>query len=227
MEKNIPNHLGVIIDGNRRWAREKGLPTLEGHKKGLNALRSLMKWVKERGIKTLTIYVFSIENWNRSKEEVSYLMNLLKGAFKDDEKLTGVKGVKIRMAGEREMIPKDVLEIIEKVENDTKDNKEMTINFAFSYGGRKEIIHSIKQIINKKIPEDQITEKTVYDNLYVTEDVDLIIRTGKEKRLSGFLIWQSPYSEFYFLDKYWPDFNENDLDNILLDYSNRQRRFGK
>ena len=227
MKKNIPNHLGVIIDGNRRWARERGLLTLEGHKKGLSMLRSLMKWVKERGIKTLTIYVFSIKNWNRSKEEVSYLMNLLKGVFKDDEKLTGVKGLKIRMAGERNMVPKDILEIIEKVENDTKDNKEMTVNFAFSYGGRKEIVHSIKQIINKKIPEDQITEKVVCDNLYVTEDVDLIIRTGKEKRLSGFLIWQSPYSEFYFLEKYWPDFNENDLDNILLDYSNRQRRFGK
>ena len=227
MEKSIPNHLGVIIDGNRRWAKERGLSTLEGHKKGLDALKSLIGWVKGRGIKILTVYVFSIENWNRSKKEVSYLMNLFRGVFKNDQKLAGTEDVRIRMAGERDMIPEDILKIIKKVEEDTKDNKAMTVNFAFSYGGRKEIIHSIKKIVSKKIPENEITEKTVSDNLYVTEDVDLIIRTGKEKRLSGFLTWQSFYSEFYFLEKYWPDFNEDDLDSVLLDYSNRQRRFGK
>jgi len=227
MEKNIPYHLGVVIDGNRRWAKERGLPTLEGHKKGLGILKSLIGWAKKRGIKILTVYVFSIENWNRSKKEVSYLMSLFREVFKDSQKMTEIKNVKIRIVGEREMVPKDILEIIEKVENDTKEHREMIVNFSFSYGGRKEIIHSIKNIIDKKIPKDQVTEKIVSDNLYITKDVDLIIRTGKEKRLSGFLTWQSSYSELCFLEKYWPDFNENDLDNILLDYSNRQRRFGK
>ena len=227
MEKNIPYHLGIIIDGNRRWAKEKGLPNLEGHRKGLDVLKSSIGWVKERGIKILTIYIFSTENWNRSKKEVSYLMSLFKEVFKDSHKIAEIKNVKIRIVGERGMIPKDILEIIEKVESDTKENKDMVVNLAFSYGGRKEIIHSIKRIIDKKISKDKVTEKVVSDNLYVTEDIDLIIRTGKEKRLSGFLTWQSSYSELCFLEKYWPDFNEEDLDSILLDYSNRQRRFGK
>ncbi len=227
MEKNVPHHLGVIIDGNRRWANEKGLHTLIGHKKGLDVLKSLIGWAKEKGIKILTVYVFSIENWNRSKEEVSYLMNLFKKVFKDSPTIPEMKNVRVKIVGEKEMISQDILEIIEKIEYNTKANKEMVVNFAFSYGGRKEIIHSIKKIINQKIPSDQVAEKIVSDNLYIAENIDLIIRTGKEKRLSGFLTWQSSYSELCFLEKYWPDFNENDLDDILLDYSNRQRRFGK
>lgn len=227
MEKNIPSHLGVIIDGNRRWAKEKGLPSLEGHKKGLDVLKSLIGWTKEKGIKILTVYVFSTENWNRSKQEVSYLMNLFKKVFKDSQKIAEMKNVRVRIVGEREMVSQDILEIIERVENDTKNNTDMVVNFAFSYGGRKEVINSIKRIIDKKISRDQVTEKIVSDNLYITEDVDLIIRTGKEKRLSGFLTWQSSYSELCFLEKLWPDFNESDLDDILLDYSNCQRRFGE
>ena len=227
MGKNIPFHLGVIIDGNRRWAKEKGLPSLEGHKKGLDVLKSLIGWTKEKGIKILTVYVFSTENWNRSKQEVSYLMNLFKKVFKDSQKIAEMKNVRVRIVGEREMVSQDILEIIEKVEGDTKNNTGMVANFAFSYGGRKEVINSIKRIIGKKISGNQITEKIVSDNLYITEDVDLIIRTGKEKRLSGFLTWQSSYSELCFLDKLWPDFNESDLDDVLLDYSNRQRRFGE
>ena len=227
MEKNVPHHLGVIIDGNRRWAREKGLPTLEGHKKGLDILKSLIGWAKKRGIKILTIYSFSIDNWNRSKTEVSYLMNLFRKTFEDSQKIAEMENVKIKVVGEKEMIPQDILEIIKKVEDDSKENKDMVVNIAFSYGGRKEIINSIKEIINKKIPVNQITEKIVSDNLYIPENADLIIRTSNEKRLSGFLTWQSSYSEFYFLEKHWPDFSEEDLDNILLDYSNRQRRFGK
>ena len=227
MEKNIPSHLGVIIDGNRRWAKEKGLPSLEGHKKGLDVLKSLIGWTKEKGIKILTVYVFSTENWNRSKQEVSYLMNLFKKVFRDSQKIAEMKNVRVRIVGEREMVSQDILEIIERVEGDTENNTGMVANFAFSYGGRKEVINSIKRIIDKKISGNQITEKIVSDNLYITEDVDLIIRTGKEKRLSGFLTWQSSYSELCFLDKLWPDFNESDLDDVLLDYSNRQRRFGE
>jgi len=187
----------------------------------------LIGWARKKGIKILTVYVFSTENWNRSKQEVSYLMNLFKEVFKDSQKIAEMKNVKVKIVGEREMVSQDILEIIKRVEDDTKNNTAMVVNFAFSYSGRKEVINSIKKIIDKKIPADQVTEKIVSDNLYIAEDVDLIIRTGKEKRLSGFLTWQSSYSEFCFLDKYWPDFNEDDLDDVLLDYSNRQRRFGK
>ena len=227
MEKNIPNHLGVIIDGNRRWAQEKGLPTLEGHRNGINLLEFLIDWCKERKIKILTIYIFSTENWNRSEKEVSYLMGLFKEVFRKNRSITEGKNVRIKIAGERDIIPRDILEIIQKLENDTIDNTGMVVNLAFSYGGRKEVVHSVKEIIRKKIPENKITENLVSENLYIPEDVDLIIRTGKEKRLSGFLTWQSFYSEFYFLEKFWPDFNKDDLDKILLDYSNRQRRLGK
>ena len=227
MDKNIPNHLGVIIDGNRRWAKEKGLSTLEGHKKGLDILKSLIRWSKDKGVKILTIYIFSIENWERSKEEVSYLMGLFKKVFNENQIMAETKNIRIKIAGEREMIPEDILNIIKKIESDTIDNKGMVVNFAFSYGGRKEIIHSVKEVIKKNLTGDEITEKVISDNLYITENVDLIIRTGKEKRLSGFLTWQSFFSEFYFLEKYWPDFTENDLDSILLNYSHRQRRLGR
>ena len=227
MDNNIPNHLGVIIDGNRRWAKEKGLSALEGHKKGLDILKSLIRWSKDKGVKILTIYIFSIENWGRSKEEVSYLMSLFKKVFNENQIMAETKNIRIKIAGEREMIPEDILNIIKKIESDTIDNKGMVVNFAFSYGGRKEIIHSVKEVIKKNLTGDEITEKVTSDNLYITENVDLIIRTGKEKRLSGFLTWQSFFSEFYFLEKYWPDFTENDLDNVLLNYSNRQRKLGK
>jgi len=222
-----PHHLGVIIDGNRRWAREKGLPTLEGHRKGLEALKSLIKQVKSKGIKILTIYVFSTDNWNRSKEEVSYLMNLFKEVFKSGREMAQEDNIKMRIVGESNLAPKPIIEIIKRINNETTNNDGMIVNFAFSYNGRKEIIHGIKEIINKGIPIEEIDEKVVSENLYVKDDIDLIIRTGKEKRLSGFLTWQSIYSEFYFLDKYWPDFNEDDLDKILNNYANRQRRFGK
>ena len=227
MDNNIPNHLGVIIDGNRRWAKEKGLSALEGHKKGLDILKSLIRWSKDKGVKVLTIYIFSIENWGRSKEEVSYLMSLFKKVFINNQIMAETKNIRIKIAGERKMIPVDVLDIIKKIESDTIDNKGMVVNFAFSYGGRKEIIHSIKEVIKKNLVGDEITEKVISDNLYINEDVDLIIRTGKEMRLSGFLTWQASYSEFHFLEKYWPDFTENDLDDALLNYSNRQRRLGK
>lgn len=224
--KNIPNHLGIILDGNRRWAREKGLPSLEGHRKGLEKVKNVIKWCKNRGIKILTLFVFSTENWNRTKKEVDYLMKLAKKAITGNLKELNGSNIKVRAIGQKERLPESVRNAIKEAEELTKDNKGMILNFALSYGGRAEIVQAIKNIIQKKIPVDKITEDTIKENLW-TSDVDLIIRTGREQRISNFLIWQAAYSELYFLPKYWPDFTERDLDEVLADYVCRRRRFGK
>jgi len=223
----VPNHLGVIIDGNRRWARESGLPAFVGHRKGLEKVKKIVIWAKNRGIKILTFFVFSTENWKRSKTEVNYLMKLLGQAFnKKNIQKIHQEGIKIRIIGQRERLSKPLQKTIKDVEKLTKSNKEMVLNFALSYGGRAEIVEVIKKIIENKIPSDKITEETIKENLW-TSDVDLIIRTGREQRISNFLIWQAAYSELYFCPKYWPDFTEKDLDEALAEYTSRQRRFGK
>lgn len=221
-----PNHLGIILDGNRRWAKERGLPAFEGHRRGLETVKKVIKWCKERGIKILTLFVFSTENWKRKKSEVNFLMKLTQKAFTNDLKEFQKEGIKIKVIGQRERLPKFLQKAIAEIEELSKDNKEMTLNSALSYGGRAEILEAIKKIIAKKIPPEKITEETMKENLW-TSDVDLIIRTGKEQRISNFLIWQAAYSELYFCPKYWPDFTEKDLDKALLDYANRQRRLGK
>jgi len=226
MTKNIPYHLGIILDGNRRWAKERGLPAFEGHKRGLEVVKNVIKWCKEKGIKILTLFVFSTENWKRTKIEVNFLMKLAKFAINDNLEELRKEGVKIRVIGQREKLPIFLTKAIVKAEELTKNNEEMVLNFALSYGGRAEILQAIKNIIEKKIPLEKINEDVIKENLR-TSDVDLIIRTGKEQRLSNFLLWQSAYSELYFSPKYWPDFTEKDLDKALTDYNNRQRRFGK
>lgn len=224
--KKVPHHLGVILDGNRRWAREKGLPTFQGHKQGLEKLKKAVIWCKKRGVKVLTLFVFSTENWKRSKAEVGYLMKLAEQVFtKENVQKIYDAGIRIRIIGLRDKLPKTLQKQINEIEEWTKDNKEMVLNFALSYGGRAEIVEAFKNIIRKKIPPEEITEDVISHNLWTT-DLDLIIRTGKEQRISNFLIWQAAYSELYFLPKYWPDFEEKDLDKIILDYSQRQRRFG-
>lgn len=228
--KNIPYHLGIIIDGNRRWAKERGLPTLEGHRRGYDKLKKVGKWCKAKGIKILTIFAFSTENWNRSKEEVSYLMHLLSQAFnKKEVDELDKEGIRLRVIGQKERLDKRLQKLIQQAEERTKNNKEGILNLAISYGGRPEIIEAIKKIIKKKIPPEKITEKIVSQNLWTEglPDPDLIIRTSGELRISGFLTWQAVYSELYFCKKYWPDFSEKDLDIALLDYTRRQRRFGK
>jgi undecaprenyl diphosphate synthase len=222
----IPNHLGIILDGNRRWAKERGLPTFKGHKKGLEVVKKVIKWCQKRKIKILTLFVFSTENWERGGGEVNYLMKLAKKAISNHFKHLHKNKIRVRVIGQREKLPKSLQKEITNIEELTKNNKEMTVNFALSYGGRAEIITAVKKIIKKKIPPQKITENTIKENLW-TSDVDLIIRTGKEQRLSNFLLWQSAYSELYFSPKYWPDFTEKDLDEALTDYNNRQRRFGK
>ena len=222
----IPNHLAIILDGNRRWAKEKGLPVFQGHRKGLDTIKRTINYCKEKGIQILTLFVFSTENWKREKEEVDYLMKMASRAISSHFKHLHKSKIKVRVIGQREKLSKAFREEIAKIEKITKDNKEMIVNFALSYGGRAEILAAVKKIIRNKIPLQKINENTIKENLW-TSDVDLIIRTGKEQRISNFLIWQAAYSELYFYPKYWPDFNNQDLDKAIDEYSRRQRRFGQ
>ena len=229
MTKNIikvPNHLAIILDGNRRWAKEKGLPAFEGHRKGLETVKKIINYCKEKGIKVLTLFIFSTENWKRGKEEINYLMELARKALKGHFKHLHKSKIRVRVIGQREKLSKAFQEEIAKVEKLTRDNIEMTVNFALSYGGRAEIVEAVKKIIKNKIPLRKVNENTIKENLW-TSDVDLIIRTGREQRISNFLIWQAAYSELYFYPKYWPDFSEKDLDKALADFDRRQRKFGK
>lgn len=223
----IPQHLGIIVDGNRRWAKERNLPVFLGHKKGLEVIKDLAECCKNKGIKILTLFIFSTENWKRSKSEVNYFMRLLKEALnKKNIQKVNKENIIIRVIGQRDRLPKFLQKAIVEAEEATKNNKGMILNFALSYGGRAEIIEAVKNIIRQKINPDKITEDTIKENLW-TSDVDLIIRTGKEQRISNFLIWQAAYSELYFSNKYWPDFNEKDLEEAFVNFANRQRRLGK
>lgn len=230
MLKKIPFHLGIIVDGNRRWAQKRGLPSFEGHRRGLDGVNKIGEWCRKRGVKILTLYTFSTENWNRSKKEVSYLMKLLEVALnKKNTKELFQKGIKLQVIGQRENLPKSLQKKIEEAEELTKKSEKGILNLAVSYGGRPEIIQAIKNIIKNKIPANKITEDLINKNLWTANlpEPDLIIRTGGVQRLSNFLTWQSIYSELYFTEKYWPEFTEKDLDEALLDYSYRQRRFGR
>lgn len=223
----IPQHLGVIIDGNRRWAREKGLPDFMGHKEGLKKVQELIQWCRDREVKILTLFVFSTENWNRSKTEVNYLMKLFQQSFsKKNIQKFNKEGIRIQVIGQRERLSEVLKKSISDVETLTANNNKIIVNFALSYGGRMEITEAVKNIFRQNIPLGQITENLISQNLWMP-DVDLIIRTGKEQRISNFLIWQLAYAELVFYKKYWPDFTENNLDEIFTDFSKRQRRFGR
>lgn len=225
----IPQHLVIFCDGNRRWAKQKGLNSLEGHKKGYETVVDLCSWCKDRGIKVLTAFGFSTENWNRSKEEVDYLMNLLEtglvNSFGKDKK----DGVRVRIIGQKERLPQSLQRAIERVEDETKDNSNLFLNLAISYGGKWDILNAVKNIIKEGIEADKIDEKILEDHLSTAglPMPDLIIRPGGEVRMSNFVLWQAAYSELYFCSKYWPDFNEQDLDTALAEYDRRARRFGK
>lgn len=235
MTDHIPQHIVLFPDGNRRWAKEKGLPTLEGHRKGYDNLINLCEWCKSRGVKALTAFGFSTENWNRTKEEVDYLMKLLEtGLINNFEKYQGnaeykKEGIRVRVIGQKERLPKSLQEAIERVENATKNNDKLFLTLAISYGGRWDILNAVKKIIENKIPADEIDEKLfeTYLSTYGLSTPDLIIRAGGEMRMSNFVLWQGAYSELYFCPKYWPDFVEQDLDAALTEYDKRSRRFGK
>ncbi len=227
--QKIPQHIGIIMDGNRRWAKERGLPSLEGHHQGYEKLKEIAKLCFRRGVKVLTVFAFSTENWDRSKEEVSYLMALLKRAVKEALDEFHKDNIRMKISGRINQLSKDLQEAITETVEKTRNNTKGILNLALNYGGRPEIIDAIKEIIDKNIPAQKIDEKIVKENLYMSDlpDPELIIRTSGEKRLSGFLLWESAYSELYFSKKYWPDFNEKDLDEALKEYDRRERRFGR
>ncbi len=226
-----PKHLGLIIDGNRRWAKEQGLPVLEGHKAGYKNIDVIGDAAWNRGVKTLSIYVFSTENWNRSKEEVKYLMDMLVSsalAKKEINKLDK-KGIRIRFLGSREKLSQKVQDAIETAQKQTKNNQKGTLALCFNYGGHLEIVDAFKSMMSKGLSPDEVTVESITERLYDPDipPVDLIIRTSGEQRLSNFMLWRAAYSELYFSDKYWPEFSVEDLDEALADYAKRQRRFGK
>ena len=229
---NMPAHIGIIMDGNRRWAKEKGIDYRLGHKQGAKTLEDTVRYAKKKGIKYLTVYAFSTENWKRSKEEVGALMLLLKTYLDDYSKRADTENIKIKILGDITALSKGLQKSINDAVERTKDNNGITFSIALNYGGRDEIIHAVRKISNDvkngKIEIDEIDEDTISDYLYTEgmPDPDLIIRTSGELRTSGFLTWQGVYSELLFLKKYWPDFSEEDLDNAVIEYQKRKRNFG-
>ena len=221
-------HLAIILDGNRRWARERGLPTFEGHRVGYERIKDVSRWCLERNIKILTVYAFSTENWNRSKEEVKYLMTLMNKAFSEELDELNKLGFKINIIGSRDRISRTIKKNIEKIENETKNNKKAILNICFNYGGRLEIVEAVKKIVEEGIEVDKINEELISKYIWFKgqPEPDLIIRTSGEKRLSGFLTWTSVYSELYFPRCYWPDFDEKELDKAIKEFNKRNRRFG-
>jgi len=230
MAKNqLPRHIAIILDGNRRWARERGMPAVRGHEYGAKTLDKIVEHCLKIGIKHLTVYVFSTENWKRSRLEVNALMMLLEKYLKDKESEMEERGIKLTLFGEKSRLPKSIQSELEKVIRRTRSNKKLYLNLALNYGGRSEVTAAVKKINRKKISDTKITEKLISDNLYSAgqPDPDLVIRTGGEMRLSNFLLWQVAYSELYFIKKYWPAFTARDLDRAIGEWQKRQRRFGK
>ena len=221
--------MGFILDGNRRWARSKGLPQLEGHRRGFNRLTELVDNCIERGIKHVTVFAFSTENWSREKSEVKYLMDLFREMLDKTAKKLGEKDVRIVIAGRIEDFETDIQERMKKVVEETKDNKTLTFNIALSYGGRAEIVDATKRIIKDGLGAEEITEEKFAEYIYEAgqPDPDMIIRTSGEKRTSGFMLWQAAYSEFYFTEKNWPEFDADELDAVIAEYNLRERRYGK
>ena len=232
--KIIPEHIAIIMDGNRRWAKKRLLPTNLGHKEGAQRLEDIAKYCKKIGVKYLTVYAFSTENWKRSEEEVGYLMNLLADSIKDFDKRFEDDDIAIRLVGDINGLPPKLQDGIKHIEERTKDKSGLTVNVAINYGGRAEIINAAKQLAEDyksgKINSlDNIDEAMLSNYMYTKHcpDPDLIIRTAGEIRMSGFLTWQGVYSEMYFTNCLWPDFKEDELDKAIVEYSHRKRNFGK
>ncbi len=231
----LPEHIGVIMDGNGRWAKQRGLERSAGHKAGADVFRNICDYAAEIGIKYITFYAFSTENWKRPAGEVSAIMDLFRDYLfeaQEREEENIAKGMRIRYIGDRTALPEDIVKLIEQLENQSADKTTITVNLAVNYGGRDEILHAVKHIAEKvetgELKAQDITLKDIDGNLYTAgqPDPDLIIRPSGEYRLSNFLIWQAAYSEFWFSDILWPDFTSDDLDKAIIEYSKRNRRFG-
>lgn len=231
-QENLPKHIAIIMDGNRRWAKNKGLPISLGHKEGAKTLEKIVRYANKIGIKYITVYAFSTENWKRTEEEVSALMNLFQNYLDDYSKRADSENIKVKIIGSKKGLSEKMKKSIEKCMERTKQNTGITFNIALNYGGRDEIVNAVKSIAEKieqkEISINEITEQTISDNLYTKNqpDPDILIRTSGELRLSNFLPWQLVYTEFIFVEKNWPDFNEEDLDNAIKIYQKRNRKFG-
>lgn len=217
--------VGIIMDGNRRWAKTRGLPKLEGHRAGSEKLKETVRLVRAHAIAHLVVYAFSTENWNRESSEVSYLMDLFRELIEKEMRELGEEGIRIRFVGQRERFSKELQQLMSEREEETKQNTAVTVWICLSYGGRAEIVAAA----NKAAQEGLVTEETLAKNLWTAgmPDPDLIIRTGGEKRLSNFLPWQTVYSELFFTESFWPDFREEEFDAIITEFAARERRHGK
>ena len=225
----LPNHLAIIMDGNGRWAKQRGFHRFEGHRTGADNILPIIKCLNQHHIKYVTLYGFSTENWNRPEDEVSGLLHLFEESINKYAAELQENGIKLRHLGHLEGLPQGLQLAINKTIELTKNNTRMTLSFALNYGGRLEILDAVRHIIAESIPIQNIDEKLFNSYLYTAglPDVDLLIRTGGEFRISNFLIWQAVYSEYYFTEVLWPDFNQKELEKALLAYSQRRRRFGR
>ena len=226
-ELKIPNHVAIIVDGNGRWAKEKGLSRSQGHLKGFENIKTICPYIFKKGTKVLSLYVFSTENFKRSKEEVDYLMNLFVTMFEKESKYFKKNNIKVVFSGKDEPLPKKVIESRDEITKLTKNNTGGILNICLNYGGRAEIVDATKKIIASGISQEELTEEVFSHYLYQDlPDIDFLIRTSGELRLSNFLLWQSSYAEFYFPKTYFPDFKEEEYDKALIEYTKRDRRFG-
>ncbi len=232
-KQRLPKHIAIIMDGNGRWAKQKGKLRVFGHKNGVKAVRDVVEGSAEIGVKVLTLYAFSTENWNRPKAEVDVLMNLLVSSLKNELKLLQDNNIRLQAIGNLEKLPKKAKRELEEVIQKTKNNTHLVLNLAISYSAKEEIVNAFKKIskkiVNNELSIEEIDENIINNHLYTRNlpDVDLVIRTSGEKRISNFLLWQIAYAELYFTDLFWPDFRKTHLIQAILDYQQRERRFGK
>ncbi len=230
--KPLPKHIGIILDGNGRWATKRMLPRNLGHKKGVQTLKEIVMEVKNLGIANLTVFAFSTENWKRPKDEVDYLMNQLKTYYHEGLKKVLENKIKIKFIGSKNKLSSDIIMMMEDIEQQTKEFTDFTLSIAFNYGSREELVEACKkisyQVVNKKLNINDINEDVISNNLYTADlyDLDLIIRTSGEMRLSNFLLYQAAYAELYFPKTLWPDFHKKDLYLAIKEYQSRNRRYG-
>jgi undecaprenyl diphosphate synthase len=226
---DLPRHVAIIMDGNRRWARQRDLPELDGHAAGVEAIRNLLRHAVRRGVPVMTLYAFSRENWARSDEEVTGLFELLEAAIRSETDELRAQGVRIRLLGRLDELPDATRASIGEALDATSGGQRLQLNIAFNYAGRTELVDAFRRLAASDIPADEIDEGAISAALYTAglPDPDLVIRTGGEQRLSNFLIWQSAYAEFYSCDALWPDFGPDAFDAALLEFASRQRRFGR
>lgn len=224
----VPTHIGYILDGNRRWAKEHGLPTYEGHLAGVTALEEVIEASVEAGVKYISFYTWSTENWNRAEEEVRATMRIIRSIFRRELKRLIQEGCRFVALGEMETIPDDIRKMIEEAEESSKAGTRATLAMCFNYGGQQELVHAAKSIVESGVPADQVTTQLMAEHLYYPEipPCDLVVRTSGEQRLSNFMLWRSAYAELLFLDKYWPDMRKADVTAIIEEYNRRGRRFG-